>query len=139
MEAGALGTIQRAPDPLKILDGHVVSWDKLPELPDIKLLDVHYDEIREMVEAGDAVELEFDIRNWFKVGPVKYHNVVAVLPGTTYPDEWVVLGGHFDSFDGGTGGVDDGSGFSPGMEALRLIKAAGAAPKRSIAMILFAA
>jgi len=50
-----------------------------------------------------------------------------------------VLGGHFDSYDGGTGGVDDGSGFSPGMEALRLIKEAGGAPKRSIAMILFAA
>ncbi len=139
VEAGALGTIQRGTLPLKILDGHVVSWDQLPELPDIKLVDSEYDEIRGMVESGEAVELEFDIRNWFKMGPVPYHNIVGVIPGTTYPDEYVILGGHFDSFDGGTGGVDDGSGFSPGMEALRLIKAAGGAPKRSIAMILFAA
>jgi len=139
LEAGALGTIQRAPLPMKILDGHVVSWDQLPELPDIKLLDTEYDEIRGMVEAGEPVELEFDIRNWFKMGPITYHNIVGVIPGTTYPDEFVILGGHFDSFDGGTGGVDDGSGFSPGMEALRLIKAAGGAPKRSVAMILFAA
>jgi hypothetical protein len=116
-----------------------VSWDQLPELPDIKLVDTQYDEIRNMVEAGEPVELEFDIRNWFKMGPVPYHNVVGVIPGTTYADEWVILGGHFDSFDGGTGGVDDGSGFSPGMEALRLIKEAGGTPKRSIAMILFAA
>ena len=73
----------------------------------------------------EPVELEFDIRNWFKMGPVPYHNVVAVIPGTTHKDEWVVLGAHFDSFDGGTGAVDDGSGFSPGMEAMRLIKMAG--------------
>ncbi len=139
LDAGALGTIQSGTLPLKILDGHVVSWDKLPQLPDIKLAKTEYDEIRAMVEAGEPVELEFDIRNWFKMGPVPYHNIVGVIPGTTYPDEYVILGGHFDSFDGGTGGVDDGSGFSPGMEALRLIKEAGGAPKRSIAMILFAA
>lgn len=139
VEAGALGTIQRAGLPMRILDGHVDRWEELPELPDIKLLDTQYDEIRGLVEAGQEVELEFDIRNWFKMGPVEYHNIVAVLPGTTYPDEYIVLGGHFDSFDGGTGGVDDGSGFSPGMEALRLISAAGGAPKRSIAMVLFAA
>jgi len=139
LDAGALGTIQRSGDPVRILDGFASSWESLPELPDIKLLDTQYDEIRSLVEEGQEVELEFDIRNWFKMGPVTYHNVVAVIPGTTYPDEYVILGGHFDSFDGGTGGVDDGSGFSPGMEALRLIKEAGGAPKRSIAMILFAA
>ncbi len=139
VNAGAMGTVQRATDPIRILDGHVKSWEELPELPDIKLLDVQYDEIRAMVEAGEAVELEFDIRNWFKMGPVEYGNIVAVIPGTTHPEEWVIMGGHFDSFDGGTGGVDDGSGFSVQMEALRLIKAAGGAPKRSIATILFAA
>jgi carboxypeptidase Q len=139
VDAGALGTIQRAGLPMRILDGHVDRWEELPELPDIKLLDTQYDEIRGMVEAGEPVELEFDIRNWFQMGPVKYHNVLAVIPGTTYPDEYVILGGHFDSFDGGTGGVDDGSGFSPGMEAMRLIAAAGGQPKRSIMMMLFAA
>lgn len=139
VDAGALGTIQRAGLPMRILDGHVDRWDELPELPDIKLLDTEYDEILALAEAGEAVELEFDIRNWFKMGPVKYHNILGILRGSEYPDEYVVLGGHFDSFDGGTGGVDDGSGFSPGMEALRLIKAAGGTPKRSIVMILFAA
>jgi hypothetical protein len=139
VDAGALGTIQRAGLPMRILDGHVDRWEDLPELPDIKLLDTQYDAIRGMVETGEPVELEFDIRNWFKMGPVKYHNVVAVIPGTTYPDEYVVLGGHFDSFDGATGGVDDGSGFSPGVEAMRLIAEAGGRPKRSVMMILFAA
>jgi carboxypeptidase Q len=153
-EAGALGTIQAAMPtttspsatmagqsgpPLKDLDGYVASWDKLPVLPDIKLLNTQYDEIKALAEKNQAVELEFDIRNWFKMGPVKYHNVVATIKGSTYPDEYIVMGGHFDCFSGATGGVDDGSGFAPGMEAMRLIKMSGAKPKRSIVMILFAA
>ena len=140
VDAGALGTIQAsAREPFRILDGYVESWEKLPVLPDIKLAQDQYDEIKGLVEKGTPVELEFDIRNWFKMGPIKYHNVVATLRGTTYPDECIVIGGHYDCFSGGTGGVDDGSGFAPGMEAVRLIKAAGGRPKRSIIMILFAA
>ncbi|MBM4063524.1 MAG: M28 family peptidase, partial [Planctomycetes bacterium] len=137
--AGALGTIQRSADPISILDGHVESWERLPVLPDIKLVDRDYDEIKTLLAAGTKVELEFEIRNWFKPGPVPYHNVVAVIPGTVQRDEWVVLGAHFDSFDGGTGAVDNGSGFSPAMEAMRLIRLAGGAPRRTIALILFAA
>jgi cyclophilin family peptidyl-prolyl cis-trans isomerase len=139
-EAGALGTIQLSKtEPFRIMDGHVESWDKLPVLPDIKLAENQYNEIKGLVEKGERVELEFDIRNWFKMGPVKFHSVVATLRGTTFPDEYIVLGGHFDCFSGGTGGIDDGSGFSPGMEAIRLIKAAGGQPKRSIIVMLFAA
>ena len=113
VDAGALGTIQSAKPttttpsttmagqsglPINILDGYVSSWDKLPVLPDIKLLDSQYNEIKSIVEKSQPVELEFDIRNWFKMGPIKYHNVVATIKGTTYPDEYVVMGGHFDCF-----------------------------------------
>ncbi|MFC1724794.1 M28 family peptidase [candidate division KSB1 bacterium] len=138
-KSGALGTIQRSAVPMRILDGNVSSWDELPVLPDIKLQDTQYDEIKEIVKEGKEVELEFDIRNWFKMGPVKYHNVIAWIPGTTYPYEYVVLGGHFDSFDGSTGAVDDGSGFTPVMEAARLIVEAGGRPKRTIIVQLYAA
>jgi hypothetical protein len=153
IDAGALGTIQSATPPaqpgatmagqsepaINILDGYAPSWDKLPVLPDIKLLNTQYDEIKAAVEKNQPVDLEFDIRNWFKMGPIKYHNVVATIRGSQYPDEYVVMGGHFDCFSGATGGVDDGNGFAPSMEALRLIKAAGGKPKRSIVVILFAA
>ncbi len=140
VDAGALGTIQKSStEPFSMMDGFVASWDKLPVLPDIKLAENQYDEIKALVEKATPVQLEFDIRNWFKMGPIKYHNVVATLRGTTYPDEYVVIGGHFDCFSGATGGVDDGSGFAPGMEAIRLIKAAGAQPKCSIIFMLFAA
>jgi carboxypeptidase Q len=140
VEAGALGTVQSSKaEPFRIMDGFVESWDKLPVLPDIKLAEGQYNEIKGLVEKGERVELEFDIRNWFKMGPVKYHSVVATLRGTEFPDEYVVVGGHFDCFSGATGAIDDGSGFAPGMEAIRLIKAAGGRPKRSIVVILFAA
>ena len=140
VEAGARGTIQLSKtDPFPMLDGFVESWDKLPVLPDIKLAEGQYNEIKGLVEKGEPVELEFDIRNWFKMGPVKYHSVVATLRGTEFPDEYVVLGGHFDCFSAATGGVDDGSGFAPAMEAIRLIQAAGGRPKRSVAVVLFAA
>jgi hypothetical protein len=140
VEAGALGTIQSSKnEPFRILDGYAESWDKLPVLPDIKLAEGQYNEIKGLVEKGERVELEFDIRNWFKMGPVKYHNVVATLRGTEFPDEYVVVGGHFDCFSAATGAVDDGSGFAPAMEAIRLIQAAGGRPKRSIVVILFAA
>jgi len=151
IDAGALGTIQAStppsalqPDnnsepPISALDGYAASWDKLPVLPDIKLLDKQWDEIKALVDKKEPVVLEFDIRNWFKMGPIKYHNVVATLRGTTYPDEYIVIGGHFDAFSSATGGVDDGSGFAPGMEAIRLIAASGAKPKRSIIFIAFAA
>lgn len=144
VEAGALGIIQSAPVPLAALydranvdDGHM-TWDNLPTLPDIKLDYRQYDRIKEMVELREYVELEFDIRNHFYMGPVPYCNVVAVLRGTELPDEYVICGGHLDSYDAGTGGVDCGTGVAPAMEAARLLTAAGAKPKRSIVFALWA-
>ena len=138
IEAGALGTIQLSKEPIRALEGGVQSWNDLPVLPDIRLTEAQYNEIKGYLEKGGPVELEFEIRNWFKTGPVKYHNVVAWIPGTTNPEEIIVLGGHFDSYDGSTGAVDNGSGSMLAMEALRILSAAGARPKRTIMAVLFA-
>ena len=99
-EAGALGTIQLSTFPIRLLFQKVDSWENLPTLPDIKLIDKQYNEIKELVSKGERVVLEFDIRNYFRPGPVKYHNVIGWIPGTQYPDEYVILGGHLDGFDG---------------------------------------
>ena len=117
----------------------VESWETLPTLPDIKLIDKQYNEIRDLVLKGQKVVLEFDIRNYFRPGPVKYHNVIGWIPGTQYPDEYVILGGHLDGFDGGSGAVDNASGATVAMEAARLILAAGGKPKRTIMVQLWAA
>ena len=80
-EAGALGTIQLSTFPIRLLFQKVESWEHLPTLPDIKLIDKQYNEIKELVLKGKKVELEFDIRNYFRPGPVKYHNVIGWIPG----------------------------------------------------------
>lgn len=138
-EAGALGTIQLSTFPIRLLFNKVDSWEKLPTLPDIKLIDKQYNEIKVMVTKGEKVELEFDIRNYFRPGPVKYHNVIGWIPGSQYPDEYVILGGHLDGFDGGSGAIDNASGATVALEAARLILAAGGKPKRTVMVQLWAA
>ena len=138
-EAGALGTIQLSSFPIRLLFQKVESWEKLPSLPDIKLIDKQYNEIKDLVSKGQRVVLEFDIRNYFRPGPIKYHNVIGWIPGTQYPDEYVILGGHLDGFDGGSGAVDNASGATVALEAVRLILAAGGKPKRTIMVQLWAA
>ena len=83
--------------------------------------------------------LEFDIRNHFKIGPIKYNNVIGAIRGSKYPDEYVIVSGHLDAFDVATGGVDCGTGIGPMMEAARLIALSGAKPKRTILFVAFAA
>lgn len=143
IEAGVLGFIQSAPVPLTALyDRDVVlggvGFDDLPTVPDIKLDEQQYDRIRRMVAERRHVELEFDIRNHFKIGPVPFHNVVATMKGAKHPDEYVIVGAHLDAYDVATGGVDCGSGTAAVMEAARMIALSGAKPDRTIIFILFA-
>ncbi|MDY0342387.1 MAG: M28 family peptidase [Lentimicrobium sp.] len=142
-EAGILGIIQSAPVPLVALYDRknimVMTFENLPVTPDIKLDEHQFELIERMVKERRQVMLEFDIRNFFKPGPVKYHNVIGIIPGTEFTDEYVIMGGHLDAYDVATGGVDDGSGATPTMEAARLIMAAGGKPKRTILVMLFAA
>lgn len=143
-EAGALGFIQSAPVPLRALydrallnDPHT-TFDNLPEVCDIKLDEHQYKIIKQMVKERRNFWLEFDIRNHFKLGPVKYHNVVASIKGTKYPDEYVIISGHLDSYDVATGGIDCGTGIGPMMEAARMIALSGVKPKRTILFVAFA-
>ena len=143
VEAGALGFIQSSEVPIRALyDRKMIdslTFDNLPEVPDIKLDSQQFDVIAQMVkERREDFLLEFDIRNHFKLGPVKYHNVVASIRGSKYPDEQVIVCGHLDSFDVGTGGVDCGTGIAPMMEAARMLALSGAKPKRTIRFIAFA-
>ncbi len=139
-EAGALGAIFKGGKmPWRLTSLRVTSWDQLPTMPEITLLDTQYDEIAASAAAGKAVELEFEIRNYFKMGPVKYYNVIAWLPGTESQDPAVILSGHLDSVVGSTGATDDLSGSTPAMEAMRILAKAGVKPKRTIMTHLFAA
>ncbi len=142
VEAGILGIIQSSKTPIRVLYDRKnlfdMTFENLPTVPDIKLDEHQYGLIYQMAEERRYFQLEFDIRNHFKMGPVKYHNVIGVIPGTEFPDEYVIVGGHLDAFDVATGGVDDGSGVTPSMEAARLIMEAGGKPRRTILVTLWA-
>ena len=144
VEAGILGVIQSSPVPITALwdketvFGEHSSFDNLPTVADIKLDEHQYKYIYQLVYERHPIELEFDIRNHFRPGPVPFHNVVATIRGTKYPEEYIMVSGHLDSYDVATGGIDCGVGVTPAMESARLLSVAGAKPKRSIVFILFA-
>jgi hypothetical protein len=68
---------------------------------------------------------------------VESANVVAEIRGSEFPEEIVLVGGHLDSWDLGTGAIDDGGGVAMSMETLHLIKELGLTPKRTIRCVLF--
>ena len=70
-------------------------------------------------------------------GPVDEFNVVGEIRGYEKPDEIVVLGAHLDSWELGTGALDDGCNAALVIEAARAIKASGLLPRRTIRFILF--
>jgi hypothetical protein len=70
-------------------------------------------------------------------GPIKSWNVVAEIRGSEKPDEFVVLGAHLDSWELGTGALDNGCNAALVIDALRAIRASGLKPRRTIRFILF--
>lgn len=83
------------------------------------------------------VEIEIEMKNTFSNGPVQVYNTVAELPGADKGDEVVIIGGHIDSWDLGTGATDNGTGIMAVLEAARALKAVGARPRRTIRFVLF--
>ena len=106
------------------------------ELPDAFLTTESYGLIWRLLKRG-PVEIELDLKNTFSDGEVEVYNTVAELPGASKPDEVVILGGHIDSWDLGTGATDDGTGIMAVLEAARALKTVGAKPKRTIRFVLF--
>ncbi len=141
VEAGVLGFIQSAKLPIVCQYNSIcysLTMETLPSVCDIKLDENQFEIIRKKVLGRKEVLLEFDIRNHFSKGPIKYHNIIGIIKGSKYPDQTVILGGHLDAFDGATGAVDDGNGVSVAMEAARLLAAAGARPKRTMLFCIWA-
>ncbi|MBO9618871.1 MAG: M20/M25/M40 family metallo-hydrolase [Niabella sp.] len=69
---------------------------------------------------------------------VKGHNIVGELKGSQFPDEYITIGGHLDSWDVNEGAQDDGAGIVQTIEVLRALKALGYQPKHTLRFVLFA-
>jgi hypothetical protein len=82
------------------------------------------------------VRVHFDMPN--KIGgPIEQENVVGEIRGYEKPDEVVILGAHLDSWELGTGALDNGCNAALVIEAARAIKATGLLPRRTIRFVLF--
>jgi hypothetical protein len=81
----------------------------------------HYNRIARLVQHGMAPKVTFDIETETYKNDQMGFNVVGEIPGTTKAEEIVMLGGHLDSWQGGTGATDNGTGSSVAIEAIRIL------------------
>ncbi len=92
--------------------------------------------VARLIASGQKIYADIDIPNRVG-GPIKSPNVIAELRGSEKPDEYVLLGAHLDSWELGTGALDNGCNAALVVDSLRAIKASGLRPRRSIRFILF--
>ncbi len=133
-EMDVAGEIRDGGEPIRTGGNADITWGELPALVSVRLRSDQYEDLVERLsgEEPQELELEFDIDNRFMPGPVPLFNVVADLVGAEFPDQYVIVGGHSDSWDGAEGAQDNGTGMATTLEAARLLAASGARPRRTI-------
>lgn len=97
----------------------------------------HFNRLLRMLNAGEKVKIQIELGVEFHDQDLMGYNTVAEIPGTDLKDEVVMLGGHMDSWHGGTGATDNAAGVSVCMEAMRIIKALDLKPRRTIRIALW--
>lgn len=111
--------------------------DSVKKIPAAALSVPDADLLEKMLKRGKPVTLRLDIAAGMN-GTYTSYNVIGEIRGREKPNEFVVIGGHLDSWDLGTGAVDDGAGVTITMAAGALIGQIKQAPRRSIRVIAFA-
>jgi hypothetical protein len=113
------------------------AYDVTKTVPTVILRNDDYGRIERLLEDGDDVKLAFNVVNHtYPEGKTSY-NAIAEIPGTDKADEVVMLGGHLDSWHGGTGATDNAIGCSIMMEAARLLEALHLQPRRTVRVALW--
>jgi hypothetical protein len=109
-----------------------------PQVCEINIPVEPYGRMERMLSNGEKVLVEAEVKAEFTPGK-KIYNVIAEIPGTDpkLKDQVVLLGAHIDSWHGGTGAADDASGCIVMMEAIRILKALDAKPRRTIRIALW--
>jgi len=108
-------------------------------VPSMVLAAEHYNMIARMLEQGVPVKLRVGVAARYLTADTNSYNVVAELPGSdpALGSEVVLLGGHLDSWHTGTGASDNADGAAAVMEAMRILKATGLRPRRTIRAALW--
>jgi hypothetical protein len=106
--------------------------------PSVVLTNEHYNRIARLLAKELPVTLEFDLGAKFTDAGDSF-NLTAEIPGTDPNAGFVMLGGHFDSWTGGTGATDNGAGSAVAMEAMRILKAMDVKMTRTVRLGLWTA
>lgn len=105
--------------------------------PQMVLAVEQYNRIVRMIQAGENPKMSIELNvEWQDADPMGY-NTIAEIPGSDLKDEVVMLGGHMDSWHGGTGATDNAAGVAVAMEAARIIQTLGLKPRRTIRVALW--
>jgi len=99
----------------------------------------HYNRAIRLLQRGIDVEMEIEVRNTFSADDPLDYNVIAEIPGSDLSHEIVLIGGHYAAEPAGTGATDNAAGAASVMEAMRILKAVGAQPRRTIRAALWGA
>ena len=91
---------------------------------------------------SEALKKDSNLKFYFKQNCQQFddvlsYNVIGEITGTEFPNQYMIVGGHLDSWDLGDGSHDDGAGVVQSMDVLRLLKESGIKPKHSIRVVLF--
>lgn len=111
--------------------------DSIPKIPAAAVSTLDANMLSELIRNGSEVSVTVTL-SAKQYPDVLSYNVIGEIRGDAYPHEIVLVGGHLDSWDKGTGAHDDGSGIAQSIEVLRLIKNLPMKPKRTIRAVLYA-
>jgi hypothetical protein len=107
--------------------------------PQITLATEHYNRLVRMIQQGEQLKMTVNLDTSYIDGDGMVSNTIAEIPGTDpkLKDQIVMLGGHMDSWQAGTGATDNGAGVAVAMEAARILMASGLKPRRTIRVALW--
>jgi hypothetical protein len=118
-------------------NGSPRTGDPTKNLPSVAITAENYNRIERLLAHQVPVKLAFDIKVKFDMSSTDAFNVVAEIPGTTKPNELVMVGGHFDSWHMGTGATDNAAGSAVAMEVMRILKTLNLKMDRTVRMALW--
>jgi len=137
VKAGTAAIFWMSTRPNLLLYRHNISIDgQLERLPQAVLAREDAERIARFLAAGQKVRAHLDLPNHVG-GPTESENVIAEIRGREKPDEFILLGAHLDSWELGTGALDDGCNVAMLIDAARIIHASGTMPRRSIRFAFF--
>lgn len=105
-------------------------------IPAVAVSTRHAEMLSKLIQSEGSVKV-FIKTNCRKLPDAPSHNVIGEIRGSRFPDEYIVVGGHLDSWDVGEGAHDDGTGCVQSMDVLNVLKRTGYRPQRSIRCVLF--